>query len=344
MNTVKGYMYGVNLGHWISQYGKKGKEHFDSYIVESDFKRIAKWGLDHVRLPVDYMLFESDENPGVYFEDNLKYVDFAIEMCKKYGLNLVLDLHHTPGFTFNNKFDKEKNNLFESETQQQRFINIWKMFAKRYVNEGDNIIFELLNELILEDSAPWNVLWQKAVKAIREISPTRKIIVGSNMWNSIDHLKHLEIVEDKNIIYNFHCYAPILFTHQRAPWEQRFVDYQTSVTYPVDVKEHRTFFENNDTYLLDKYTEIGKEQMREFFEPAIEFLKKSGHDLYCGEFGVIANADMKSTLRWLDDIISLFNEYGIGHAVWSYRGFANLTYADNTENTPYVETITKKIV
>ena len=65
-------MYGVNLGHWISQYGNKSHEHFGSYITESDFKRIAEWGLDHVRLPVDYMIFESDDNPGVYIESGLQ--------------------------------------------------------------------------------------------------------------------------------------------------------------------------------------------------------------------------------------------------------------------------------
>ena len=341
---LKGYMYGVNLGHWISQYGQKGEDHFCNYIQESDFKRISDWGFDHVRLPVDYMLFESDENPGVYKEEGLKYVDFAVEMCQKYNINVVLDLHHTPGFTFTNKFDKEKNNLFESNAQQERFINIWRMFTNRYKHIGDSIIFELLNELVLEDSEPWNKLWPKAVQAIKEISPERRIIVGSNMWNSIEHLKHLEIVDDKSIIYNFHCYAPFLFTHQRANWDKNMLDYQTSVTYPLNVEEHKSFFIKNDTYLLDNYKVVGKDQLREFLQPAVDFMKKSEHDLYCGEFGVIANADMDSTLRWLEDIISIFNEHGIGHALWSYRGFSKMTYEDNSENTPYVKAATKKTV
>ena len=344
MKTLKGYMYGVNLGHWISQYGDKSHEHFGSFITESDFQRISEWGLDHVRLPVDYMIFESDDNPGEYNEDGLKYVDFSLEMCKKYGLNVVLDLHHTPGFFFGNRFDHDKNNLFESEEQQQRFINIWKMFSNRYKNEGDNIVFELLNELVLEDTAPWNMLWQKCVAEIRKISPERKIIIGSNMWNSIEHLKHLEIADDPNIIYNFHCYAPFLFTHQRASWEPNMVAYQTSVTYPLNVAEHARFFEQNDRYLLDNYTVIGKEQLREFFAPAVEFMQKSGHDLYCGEFGVIANADLESTKRWLYDMTSLFNEYGIGHAVWSYRGFSRITEQGNIPNMDLVRAIANKSV
>ena len=53
---LDGYMTGCNLGHWISQYGRKGAEHWDTYITEPDFARMADWGVDHIRLPVDYFI------------------------------------------------------------------------------------------------------------------------------------------------------------------------------------------------------------------------------------------------------------------------------------------------
>ena len=150
---LKGYMAGCNLGHWISQYGTKGKDHYDNYITEPDLKRIAEWGCDHVRLPVDYMIFEKDDNPGEYLEEGLKYVDNAISWAHKYGLNVVLDLHHAPGYFLNHG---EKNNLFTNRDSQIRFINIWKFFAERYAAIGDNLRFELLNELSCEKSEQWN--------------------------------------------------------------------------------------------------------------------------------------------------------------------------------------------
>lgn len=110
---------------------------------------MQSWGLDHVRLPVDYMLFESDDAPGVYDEARLDYVDRTLRWCKQYGLNLILDLHHAPGFFFGNG---DKNDLFTNRRSQERFIAIWKMFAHRYQAEGGNLIFELLNELV------WNSL------------------------------------------------------------------------------------------------------------------------------------------------------------------------------------------
>jgi len=120
-----GYIAGVNLGHWISQYGSYASyshEHFKTYIQEKDIARIASWGMDHLRLPVDYPIFESDENPGVFMESGLQYIDNCLEWCKKNGINLVLDLHHAPGFFFGHG---EKNSLLENSEMQDRFINIW---------------------------------------------------------------------------------------------------------------------------------------------------------------------------------------------------------------------------
>ena len=67
------------------------------------------------------------------------------------------------------------------------------MFAERYSSEGDNLIFELLNELVWENSDPWNVLWQETAAEIHKISPTRRIIVGGNFWNSVNELRNLAL-------------------------------------------------------------------------------------------------------------------------------------------------------
>ena len=44
----------VNLGGWLSQYPAYDPQHFESFITADDIKRMADWGMDHVRLPVDY--------------------------------------------------------------------------------------------------------------------------------------------------------------------------------------------------------------------------------------------------------------------------------------------------
>ena len=53
MRGMEGYMRGVNLGGWLSQFDAPTKEHFETFITEADIRRIAGMGLDHVRVPVD---------------------------------------------------------------------------------------------------------------------------------------------------------------------------------------------------------------------------------------------------------------------------------------------------
>ncbi len=326
MKRLDGYMAGCNLGHWLSQYGAKGAEHHSTYITAPDFHRMASWGCDHVRLPVDYFLFESDDKPGVYREEGLSYIDGAIRMAKDAGLNLVLDLHHAPGFFFGNG---AKNDLFTNPESRARYQNIWTFFARRYASEGDNLRFELLNELVWDDSGPWNALWQETAALIRAITPERKIIVGGNRWNSVFELKNLEISENPNIIYTFHMYEPFLFTHQRASWVEQNRAYQKPVTYPFAFDEHRAYYGDSVPFGMKRGGIVDKNYIAAVMQPAFDFIETHDRPLYLGEYGVIANADMDSAVRWLNDVADLCLAHGIGRAVWSYRGFSRITDEQN---------------
>lgn len=324
MNLQNGYMAGANLGHWLSQYGGKGEEHFDTYITEPDFARMAEWGLDHVRLPVDYFFFETA--PGEYSEKRLSYIDNVIRFCGKYGLNTVLDLHHAPGFFFG---DGAKNDLFTNRASQERFIGIWKFFAERYRGEGDNLRFELLNELVWENSDPWNALWQEAAEAIHSISPERRIIVGGNFYNNVGQLKNLTVSRDERILYTIHFYEPFIFTHQRASWMEQTRSYVKPVSYPFNPEEHTGFFGGNIPAYFRGYSEINRAFLDDYLKPAVEFSEKTGKSLYCGEYGVIANASPDSAAHWLSDMADMLLSHGFGRAVWSYRGFSSITSQDN---------------
>jgi hypothetical protein len=337
MYKNEGYMAGANLGHWISQYGNKSHEHFKTYIQEKDIARMASWGMDHVRVPVDYFIFESDENPGVYLESGLVYIDDCLAWCKRNGMNMVLDMHHAPGFFFGNG---DKNCLMEDAAMQERYINIWKFFAERYGQEKDNLVFELLNELVAETSAQWNGLWERTAAAIHALSPSRKIIVGGNQWNSINELKNLNISPNPNILYTFHMYVPMIFTHQRAGWMDYTRRYTKQVEYPVNTDEHLDFYRgNNDSEkgILDK------KFLEKTMLPAVEFIEKNKRPLYCGEYGVIANASVESAVKWCGDIADIFLAHGIGRAVWSYRGFSSITDNENNINDmDYVKAVSRK--
>lgn len=332
-------MAGANLGHWISQYGTKSQSHWDSYISESDIARMKGWGMDHVRVPVDYFLFENDNEPGVYDDAGLKYIDNVLAWCKSNGMNMILDLHHAPGFFFGNG---AKNDLFTNRGSQERFINIWKFFSERYKAEGDNLIFELLNELVWDSADPWNLLWQETAGEIHKISPNRRIIVGGNHYNNVNELKNLTVDPDERIIYTFHFYEPFIFTHQRANWMENMRNYKKPVEFPFNVSEHLDFYGGKAPEYFHGSEVIDKRFLAQYMQPVFDLVEKTGKTVYCGEYGVIANAPDESAARWLSDMADLMNEHGIGHAVWSYRGFSAITSNDNqTFNRAMVDAVSR---
>ena len=54
-----GFNKGINLGGWFSQCDYS-EERLNNFIHEEDVTKIASWGFDHVRLPVDYNILQVD--------------------------------------------------------------------------------------------------------------------------------------------------------------------------------------------------------------------------------------------------------------------------------------------
>ncbi|GIQ69528.1 glycoside hydrolase family 5 protein [Xylanibacillus composti] len=315
---------GVNLGGWISQYRAYSMEHFDTFITEQDVAQIAKWGMDHIRLPVDYPVIMHDGAEGAegWNEEGLSYIDKCLDWATKYGLGVVLDLHKAPGYSFGTL---DKNNLFTDVRMQERFCQIWQMFANRYRSEGEYLQFELLNEVVDQDSTRWNRLAHRAIAAIRGADHGRAIIYGGNYYNSIDELKEIELVpNDDRIIYTFHMYKPILFTHQKAPWVPVLHAYNQTVEYPGEAVGIQEFIDSNpdirDNHMKEYIPEyMDKSLMEKYLQPAADFIAQTGKPLYCGEYGVINRTPADSRNRWHKDVTDLFKQMNIGSAVWSYK-------------------------
>jgi endoglucanase len=321
MHKFEGFVAGANLGGWISQYGQHRKAHFDTFIAESDIRQIAAWGMDHVRLPFDFPILEDDARPYEYKESGLAYLDNCLAWCRNAGLNLILDMHKAPGYSFD-AFSEA--NLFANPELQERFFRLWEMLALRYKGQDQPVlVFELMNEVVLPNSDPWNALAKQAFARIRAIDPNRWVMIGGNHYNSASTLREIDLIDDPHVVYTFHFYEPMPFTHQKAQWVEELIKLNTVTEFPSKVPHLYEFLEKNPQYArsLGKFmsTAMDKDYLRAMLQPAVEFQSQTGLPLYCGEYGAIDHAPLQSRLRWHRDFVALLRENNIGRAVWSYK-------------------------
>ena len=320
-NMPYSFQRGVNLGGWLSQYGRANPRHFDTFITEDDVSRIASWGMDHVRLPLDYPLIEDDAHPGQYQESGLQHIDRCVNWCQTRGLGLILDLHRAPGYSFGTL---DSNSLFDSQEDQDRYLALWRFLARRYREVDEGLQLELLNEVVEPTSARWNTLAHRAIAAIRSVDSSRTIIFGGNHYSSVDELQNISLVpDDDHVVYTFHFYKPHLFTHQRAGWSAISRAYNREISYPGDFPDLQAFIHHHPEFQVSQTEHQGRldaSLLQELLEPARRFMQKTRKPLYCGEYGVIDQAPLASRINWHKDLVFLLNEMGIGHAVWSYKG------------------------
>ncbi len=291
---------GVNLGGWLSQCDHT-IERYKTFITEDDIKNIADMHFDHVRLPIDYNVVEKED--GTDIPDNYGYIDNAVNWCRKYGLSVILDVHRTWGYSFDDVDKAGLNTLFDSPEAQDRFIKLWDKLSARYGGYSDFVAMELLNEVVNPEYAdPWNDLISRTVPVIRKNAPDTTIIYGGVEWNSVTTLKLLKEPADDNIIFTFHYYEPLLFTHQKAPWVPT-ISQDLDVPYPGDMDMYRR--ESDKVGLQGQpVVNVGASSMgipfhEEMIGEALKVGRQRNMTLYCGEFGVIDRADPSDAIKWV---------------------------------------------
>lgn len=319
MKEFTGYKRGINLGGWLSQC-EHSEEHYNAFITENDLRIISGWGLDHIRLPIDYELVRADDDS--FIEEGFAHIDRCLDWCMKYNLNMILDLHKTAGYSFDEKVD----DFFRSSLLQYKFISLWEEIARRYGSFSNMLSFELLNEVIDESFADiWNDIIKRTISVIRKHAPKTKILIGGVRYNSVLWVRKLDEPYDENIVYTFHFYEPLIFTHQSAYWVEKMpTDF--SIEYPNELKK---YIEDSHKLLPSVhhgfYDSVNCEKVdinffKTAFADAIGTAEERNTALYCGEYGVIDQASLSSTLNWFEDIHSVFEEFNIARAVWTYKG------------------------
>lgn len=237
---------GTNFGGWLVQegwmcptkqtdtlstdmtlYSRFGKEkaealiaaYQDSWITEEDFKTVKELGLNVVRVPFTYMNVYhhlSDEgellHPDEFTlrEDPFERLDFALEMCKKYGLYLILDMHGAVGSQngSDHSGDTSRTNLYAGtelgEAYREKTAELWALVAEHFAGESNVAGYDLLNEPTRASGATQWDYYDVLYDAVREADPDHMIFIEAT-WEPGD----LPAPEDygwENVVYEYHHY------------------------------------------------------------------------------------------------------------------------------------------
>lgn len=323
---------GTNISHWLSQSTRRGQERA-AWFTEGDVQKIAGMGFDHIRLPFDEEQLWDEE--GNLESGALRLMNAALDWCQSAGLRCVLDLHILRSHHF---ISRDQPALFSDPAEGERFANLWRDVSSQMQGRpNDMVAYELLNEAVARDPEDWNRVAHVAYTALRELEPERTIVLGSNEWNSAHTYDRLRIPEDDaNLILTYHFYEPGLVTHYRAHWNPTGA-YTGPISYPG-----RLIPEGNESELrvlanrLVQERGLSPEQVEQRYQQMVQpydrgamvaaiqeplaARKRTGLQLYCGEFGCIEKCPQPIRLAWYSDIISVMKEFGIAWANWDYKG------------------------
>jgi endoglucanase len=228
--------------------------------------------------------------------------------------------------------------IFQDKSALDQFRKLWKGLAAHYVNRSPNIVYELLNEpnvnvLSDENKTPkpaeldhWRSIMKDLVGAIREEDPDHYVIVTGGDWSGPKGLIQMGNLEMPKLVYTFHCYEPMVFTHQGATWVGKPMEGIRGVKYPVTEEEIQKLWadakkNHEGEWPFTQYPKgFNKKNMKEWLKPVLEFGKKEKLILYCGEFGVHKPyAPPASRARWIADYVSLMKENKVAWAMWAYH-------------------------
>lgn len=230
-NDKKGDLY--TIGILENRFGaEKTRELYniyqDNWITETDFQNIADMGFNCVRIPFWYRNFQSDNNGTWILDENgeidLSRLEWAVDMCRKYGLYAILDLHGAngcQGYTDHcgsgNNNGKSYHFFDQNDTgkrYRQQAAELWGVIAKRFAGDPAIAMFDLLNEPMCDVPSIKRIhsyIWEFYDMAYKEIrdKDIARIITMIGTW-SIDKLpnptKNIYNYNWKGVVYQYHQY------------------------------------------------------------------------------------------------------------------------------------------
>jgi endoglucanase len=262
------------------------------FFTEGDAAFIRSLDLNLLRLPLNYRHFEDDMRPFEIKESGFKHLDRVIDLCARHGIYTILDLHALPGYQnqgWHSDNATHKALFWQHKHFQDRVVNLWETFARRYKNNPWVAGYNPINEPGDETGQLIEPYYRRLLTAIRAIDPDHIIFFEGNRYST-----DFSMFGDPlpNVVYSNHDYAAPGFIHGGP--------------YPGET--------------LGQYYD--KEVLQEVFLAKSEYMLKHKTHIWVGEFGPMytgkpeADAMHYAVLR---DQLDIYRHYRASWSIWLYK-------------------------
>ncbi|MBR0458101.1 MAG: cellulase family glycosylhydrolase [Victivallales bacterium] len=284
-------------------------------LTEKDIRDLADWNANLVRFQMDGCKTTDVAEYKAWLDKCLTHLESLLPVFQECKIWYIIDMHNAPGDRYRSTgllgtageaaaaaFGNAASfrMMFEDEFYEA-FLDCWRHIARRFHGRPYLYGYNLVNEPVQTTPVKHGYLQLQydAARAIREIDSDTPIVVESNGWTSPLAYADLPPLPLKNIIYQVHMYVPGEFTHQGVK------DPTYKQEYPKWVRPYPNEKMKWDIALL-----------RETLQPVVNFQKKYGARVFCGEFSAPCWAPGAEV--YLNDVITLFEENGWD---WTYHAF-----------------------
>ena len=315
---------GIDLNDWFSPWANPAAYGTSFRPDEAAFLKRA--GFTVCRLPLAPDLLFDPADPG-RLKPAVRYVDAALRLLLDAGLAVILDPIH--GSSSSDEWERRLDHDPKFRAAAEAY---WEALARHYAAfSTSRIFFEIMNEPHLSarekvDPAWWQPVQAELAAAIRRGAPSNTIIATGEKWGGIDGLVALKPLADRNVVYSFHYYEPMTFTHQGATWTGPTRAELSRIPYPSSpAAVAATASELSDPRARAQVLRYGEERwdearIRSGLERAAAWAAANRVPVFCGEFGVYRKvAPPADRLRWIADLRRNLESLGIGWAMWDYE-------------------------
>ncbi len=283
-----------------------------AFFSDADAAYLRDLGMNAVRVPFHYGLFESDDEPFVLNSRGFEILDRLLDICARHGIYTILDLHTAPGWQNQDWHCDNPSHLTQFWTHshfQDRVVWLWELIAEHYRDNPWIVGFNLLNEPADPSGVRVAPFYQRIVAAVRDVDPDRIILLDGNR-HGLDFQMFDEL--PPNVIFSPHDYPPPGHTpHARYPGSH--------VPMHVMAPEMGT---DPTEHLRDKIKYWDKVSVEANFMESAAAALEHGMPLVVGEFNAIFPGDPEldaMRLELLRDQLEVFDKYDAHWIYWGYK-------------------------